>query len=146
MLAVRCLVTGLPSESPFVGTWTLNLEKSRLEGSGTEGIRATARAEPDGAGLKATVEATTAQGQSVRYSYQITLDGRPTKVVGANFDEIETRRVNDHTFTAICKKDNQVVFTEHRAVSSDGHTITITRKGTNPQGQAYTATFVFEKQ
>jgi hypothetical protein len=69
------------------------------------------------------------------------------KVTGTSeFDEIETRRVNDRTFNAIGKKDGKLVFTDRRALSRDGNTITITRKGTNPQNQAYTATFVLDRQ
>jgi hypothetical protein len=146
VLAAGCMLMALAGESPFVGTWKLNVEKSKLEGIAIDLGSTTARVEPDGAGLRGTVEITTPQGQIYRYSYPITLDGRPIKVTGTpEYDEIETRRVDDRTFTAICKKDGAVVFTERRAVSRDGKSITITRKGTNPQGLAYTATFAFDK-
>ena len=137
----------MTADSPFVGTWKSNSVKSKLEGSGHEGASATVRLEQVGAGLKATLQIITAQGQSIDYSYQLTLDGEPVKVTGTSeFDEIETRRVNDRTFNAIGKKDGKLVFTDRRALSRDGNTITITRKGTNPQGQAHMSTFVFDRQ
>jgi hypothetical protein len=137
----------MAADSPFVGTWKLNSVKSKLEGSGHEGANGTVRLEQDGAGLKASLKIITAQGQSIVYSYQLTLDGKPVKVTGtAEFDEVETTRVNDRTFNAIGKKDGKLVFTDHRALSSDGKTITVTRKGTNPQGQAHMSTFVFDRQ
>src|SRR5262245_31577007 len=106
VLAAGCVLMALAGESPFVGTWKLNVEKSKLEGIAIDLGSTTARVEPDGAGLRGTVEITTPQGQIYRYSYPITLDGRPIKVTGTpEYDEIETRRVDDRTFTAICKKD-----------------------------------------
>ena len=125
----------MAADSPFVGTWKLNSVKSKLEGSVYEVRSTTVRLEQSGAGLKASLAIITVQGQSISYGYQLTLDGKPVKVTGATeFDEIETRRVNDRTFNAIGKKDGKLVFTDRRALSRDGNTITITRKGTNPQG------------
>ena len=139
-------VTALAVDSRFLGTWKLNGEKSKLEGSGI-GSNATARLEPDGSGFKASVEAPSPEGQSISYTYQLTLDSKPIKVAGAaQFDEIASSRVNDRVFTATAKKNGQVVYSDRRALSRDGKTITITRKGTNPQGHRYTATIVFDKQ
>jgi hypothetical protein len=69
------------------------------------------------------------------------------KVTGAaQFDEVQSSRVNDRMFDAVCRKNGHVVFSDRRSLSKDGKTITITRKGTNSQGQPFTAIIVFEKQ
>ena len=131
--------------SPFVGTWKQNAAKSKLEGSGL-GPNATVRIEQDGGGLKIAVEATM-QGQPANFTYQATLDGKPVKVTGTPiYDELSTKRVNDHTYTATGKQAGKVVFTDRRVVSSDGKTMTISRTGTNPEGKPFKATMVFEKQ
>jgi hypothetical protein len=48
--------------------------------------------------------------------------------------------------TRLARKNGKLVFTDCRALSKDSKTITITRKGTNPQGQAYEATIVLDRQ
>ena len=73
--------------------------------------------------------------------------GKPVKVSGSpGMDEIATTRVNARTYDASAKQGGKVVFTDHRTVSSDGKTMTIARKGTNPEGKPFTATIVFDKQ
>jgi hypothetical protein len=141
---------GLPAsamDSRFIGTWKMNNAKSKLEGSGLEGVTARARLEQDGPGFKGSVETLTPQGQSTSYAYPLTLDGKPVKVTGAApFDEVISRRVNQRVFDVVTKKNGRLYYSDRRALSEDGRTITITHKGTNPQGQPYTAIVVFDKQ
>jgi hypothetical protein len=116
-----------------------------MEGSGL-GPNATIHIEPDGAGLKVSVEATL-QGQPNNYAYQATLDDKPIKVSGnPAFDEVSTQRINDHTYSARGRKAGTVVFVDRRTVSRDGKTMTISRVGTNPEGKSFTATIVFDRQ
>lgn len=65
-------------DARFIGTWKLNNVRSKLEGSGIDPkVTARARLEQDGSGFKGSVESVTPQGQSITYTYQITLDGKP---------------------------------------------------------------------
>lgn len=145
--AVLILVPGLfAADSPFVGTWKLNVAKSKLAGSGL-GENATFRIEADGDGQKASVEAINEQGQPLNFTFRATLDGKPGTVTGSpTIDTISLQRVNDHTLRATGKKGGKVIYMDRRVVSSDGKTLTISRTGTNAQGQKYQATIVFEKQ
>jgi hypothetical protein len=61
-------------------------------------------------------------------------------------DTVMLHRVNDHTITAMGQKDGKQVFSDRRVVSKDGKTLTLTRAGTNLQGQKFKATAVFDKQ
>lgn len=107
----------------------------------------TVRYEAVGADMKASVEGTDPKNQPINFSYQAPLDGKATAVTGApNFDMISIKRINDRTLTATGKKDGKVVWTDRRAVSSDGKTMTMTRNGTNPEGKKYHAIAVLEKQ
>ena len=134
------------AESPFIGTWKINASKSKLEGSGV-GSNGTLRIDSEGSGLKLSVQGTTTQGQPNNFTYQATLDGKFIKVTGSPLvDEVSTKRVNDHTISATGKKDGKVAYTDRRVVSADGKSMTISRSGTNPQGQSYKATIVFDKQ
>ena len=146
-LAICILAAAISAaENPFVGTWKLNPEKSKLTGSGL-GQNATVRIETDGDGLKVSVEATTPQGQPNNFTYQASLDGKPGTVNGSSMmDTVILHRVNDHTITATGQKDGKPVFNDRRVVSKDGKTMTITRSGTNSEGQKFNATMVFDKQ
>ena len=134
------------AENPFAGTWKLNAAKSKLAGSGI-GPSGGVRVESDGTTYKASVDTTDEKGQPVKYDYEATLDGKPSKVTGsAAIDELSLKRVNDHTIDVTGKKDGKVVYTDKRIVSKDGKTYTISRTGTSPDGNKFHATIVFDKQ
>ena len=141
------LAVGLyAAENPFAGTWKLNAAKSKLAGSGI-GPSGGVRVESEGTTYKASVDTTNEKGQPVKFDYEATLDGKPSKVTGsATIDELSLKRVNDHTIDATGKKGGKVVYTDKRTVSKDGKTYTISRTGTSPDGKKYHSTIVFDKQ
>ena len=144
--AICLLAVGLfAAENPFAGTWKVNGAKSKLAGSGigSGGVRV----ESDGKTYKASVDNTDEKGQPVKFDYEASLDGKPSKVTGSpTMDEISLKRVNAHTIDATGKKDGKVVYTDKRTVSPDGKTYTISRAGTGADGKKYHATIVFDKQ
>ena len=134
------------AESPFEGTWKSNPSKSQLGNSGMSG-NAVVRIESTAAGLTVSVQSTDAQGQPVRFSYDVPFDGKAATVSGApNIDSISAHRVNANTITVTGSKAGQKVYTDRRVVSPDGKTMTITRDGTNPQGQPMHVVLVFDKE
>jgi hypothetical protein len=133
------------ADSPFVGSWKQNPVKSKMEGSGLE-PNATIHIDPEGTGLKVSVEATL-KGQPNNFTYLATLDNKPVKVMGnPTFDEIWTMLDDDYTIAASGRKAGKVVFTDRRVVSGNGKSMTIFRSGTNPEGKPFKATMVFDKQ
>src|SRR5450755_1682000 len=145
--ATSLLAVGLfAAENPFAGTWKLNAAKSKLAGSGI-GPSGGVRVESDGNSFKASVDTTDEKGQPVKFDYEATLDGKPSKVTGsATIDELSLKRVNDHTIDGTGKKDGKVVYTDKRTVSKDGKTYTMSRTGTSPDGKKNHSTIVFDKQ
>ena len=145
--AICLLAVGLfAAENPFAGTWKLNAAKSKLAGSGI-GPSGGVRVESDGATYKASVDTTDEKGQPVKYDYEATLDGKPSKVTGsAAINELSLKRANAHTIDATGKKDGKLVYTDKRTVSPDGKTYTISRTGTSPDGKKNHSTIVFDKQ
>jgi hypothetical protein len=145
--AISILAVGLfAAENPFVGSWKVNGAKSKLTGSGIGGGGGV-RIESDGTNFKAFVDTTDEKGQPIKYDYEGTLDGKPSKVTGSSaIDEISLKRVNDHTIDVTGKKGGKVVYTDKRTVSADGKTYTISRTGTSADGKKYHATIVFDKQ
>lgn len=137
------------ADNPFVGTWKLNADKSKLEGSNI-GPGSTVRIEAESNGLKITVESTDAKGQPVNFNYVATLDGKPVDITGYQgvntVTTLRTTRKDDHTIEATATREGKQVFKDHRVVSADGKTMTIHRTGVNQDGKHYTATLVFDKQ
>jgi hypothetical protein len=145
--ALALLAVGLyAADSPFAGTWKLNGAKSKLAGSGI-GPNGGVRVESDGTTYKAFVDTTDDKGQPIKYDYEGSLDGKPSKVTGsAVIDELSLKRVNEHTIDVTGKKAGKVVYTDKRTVSKDGKVYTISRTGTDAAGKSYHATLVFDKQ
>jgi len=140
-------VAAFAADSPFIGTWKLNVAKSKFSPTGPSFKSATVRTEADGAGLKSTVEGIDGAGQPINYVASATLDGKPGTVTGsATMDSVSLKKINDRTVTGTAMKGGKTVYTDRRTVSKDGKTITIKRSGVGPNGKAYHSTIVVEKQ
>jgi len=148
--AVAVCLLALPlvaSDSPFVGNWKFNPAKSKFSAGAPSLKSATVRVEAEGNGLKSTVEGVDADGNPIKYVAQSSLDGTPGTITGSpNMDTTELKKVDDHTLSAVVKKAGKVVYTDKRVVSKDGKSLTVTRTGTSPAGQKYTATLVMDRQ
>lgn len=139
-------VAALAAESPFVGTWKMNADKSKVTGADTL-QNVTVQYEMDGESMKATVQGTTAQGQAENFTYEATLDGKPGTATGSSmFDTIMLQKLGTNTIKATAKKGAKVVYVDRRVVSKDGKTLTISRTGTDSQGKKFQSTIVFDKQ
>jgi len=139
-------VAALAADNPFVGTWKMNAEKSKV--AGADALQnVTVKYELDGNTLKASVDATNAQGQPVSFTYQAPTDGKPGTATGApNFDTITIHQLSPNSLRVIAKKGDQTAYTDRRTVSKDGKTLTIARTGTDSQGKPFRALMVFDKQ
>jgi hypothetical protein len=151
VVAVLSLVaSGLLAQSnPQVGTWKLNVAKSKF-GSAPAPKSQTQTVEAQGNGAKYSVEGVAADGSRIAYSFTTNYDGKDSPISGAGFpngaDTIAVKRVDANTDTATWKKAGKVVGTNRIVVSKDGKVRTFTAKGTDEQGQATSATVVWDKQ
>jgi hypothetical protein len=135
------------ADNAFVGTWKLNPEKSTFAPGSPSMKSATVRVEVEGTGLKATVEGLDGQGNPLKYVVQGPLDGSPGPITGSPWaDTVETKQVNDHTITAVAKKDRKVAYKDRRVISKDGKSMTIARTGVTPDGKKYSNTLFLERQ
>ena len=139
----------LAQGNPQVGTWKLNLEKSKYVAAQAPKSE-TRTVEAQGDGAKVSFEGVAADGGRIAYSYATNYDSKETIVSGVGMpygqDTIAVKRVNANTTTAILRKLGRVVGTTKTVVSKDGNVTTITTKGTNERGQATSATTSWEKQ
>lgn len=140
----------LPAQSdPQLGTWKLNVAKSKYVGTqAPKTDTLTAQAQADGA--KVSVDGLAGDGSRVAFSYTTNFDGKDSAISGVGFpngaDTIAVKRVDANTSMATGKKTGKVVYTRKLVVSKDGKVMTITAKGTDAQGKPTSSTSVWDKQ
>ena len=138
----------LAQENPFVGTWKLDVAKSKYSGEKPP-QSATRTVVAQGDGLKVTNQGVSADGNPTGYSYTTNLDGKDSPISGTGPNGADTAavtRVDANTVTVIVKKAGKTLDTVRTVVSKDGKVTTITGKGMNAQGQPIGFTAVYEKQ
>jgi hypothetical protein len=154
ILAVVVLCLGVPAlmlgqDNPNIGTWKLNLEKSKFTGTpAPKSVTRTVTA--DGDSVKYSFEATGADGTALAYGFTVKYDGNDYPATGngvpSGADHIAFKRVNSHSFVGTLKKDEKVVVTSQIVVSHDGKTTTVTSKGTGSDGKPMSTVQVYDKQ
>jgi hypothetical protein len=130
---------------PIVGTWKLNVAKSKFN----PGVAMTAgtRTYPEAKGVFTLEQKLTgADGKEtsnrVKYS-----DGKELKeATGVPWHSIVAKKSDANTWDFDLKKDGKVVGHVHRVVSADGKTLTVHNTGTQVNGAAGDETLVFDKQ
>jgi hypothetical protein len=135
------------AQNYLVGTWKLNLEKSKFN-PGPAPKSNTATYEAVGEATKVTTEGVDAEGKPTKSVFgPYLLDGKPSPVTGVPaFNESTFKKVNETTVEFTRLKDGKPVQTGTRVVSADGKTLTFTTTGVNASGQQYNNVAVFEKQ
>jgi hypothetical protein len=151
ILASAVLLTGslLAQSNPQIGTWKLNLAKSKY-GTSQPPKSQTRTVEAQGDGVKITFEGVAADGSRISYSFTTNYDGKdaPNSGMGQpnGADTNATKRVDANTTTSTWKKAGKVVATTRTVVSKDGKTTTITSKGVDANGKPRNAVSVYDKQ
>jgi hypothetical protein len=135
------------SSDPFIGTWRLNVSKSKYS-PGPVPKSITTTYEAAGQGYKISVKNEPASGPVRQFSYTTNLDGKDAPVTGnnPNADMIAIKRIDAHTLEVVNKRGGKVTTTQRNVVSADGKTRTVTTTGTDAQGQKVNDVGVFEKQ
>jgi hypothetical protein len=123
----------LAQSNSFVGTWKLNLEKSKYDpGPAPQSQTRTW----DAKGM-VMVNGVGATGKSFSYGYSITGDGKESPTMGAipnKADMISTKKIDANTYEAKFMKAGKQVETTTFKVSNGGKTLTIDAKGTPDAG------------
>ena len=130
---------------PIVGTWKLNVAKSKF----SEGAALTAgtRVYTEADGLYTLDQKLTrADGKEVSGQSQYR-DGKEVKQPAGGFaDTSLAKKINANTWDFELKKDGKVISHVHRVVSADGKTLTVLNTGRHLSGGTGDETLVFDKQ
>ena len=131
---------------PVVGTWVLNVAKSKFSpGPAPKSQTRTYAATADG--LDLTVAGTNADGSAVSQKSSFKYDGKDYAMSGAvDFDTLSLTRVDDLTVESVQKKAGKAVGKTTRTVSKDGKVLTLASKGTGASGAAYDNVMVFDRK
>lgn len=136
-------------ENPFLGTWKLNVAKSKFEpGPAPKNLTRTVTAE--GSGAKYNFEGVAADGSSFSYSFVSNYDGKDSPVTGTGTpggaDTIALKRVDAHKVEGTLKRGGKEIAKVTAEVSKDGKVSTVKSKGKNPDGKEFSSESVYDKQ
>src|SRR5450432_1790058 len=146
ILGMAITAIGAFAADNTLGTWKLNMAKSKFSPAAPVKSLTSTREASDG-GVKLTSTGERADGTPINASYTAKYDGKEYPVTGSPYDTVAIKQVNANTFTFTQKKNGGKYNVSGRSVvSKDGKTATSTLKGTNAEGQAYSATMVYDKQ
>jgi len=134
------------SKNPGMGTWKLNVEKSKYK-PGPAPKSLTATFEPAGKGVKLTTQGVNADGSPSATEYTANYDAKDYPLKGSAIaDTVSLKRPDARTTLRTDKKGGKVMATYKRVVAKDGKTFTVTIKGKNPKGEPFSNVLVFDKQ
>jgi hypothetical protein len=146
MMLAALLVAGVAfAADPVVGTWKLNVEKSKFA-SGHE-LKAASRVYSESGGVYTLEQKMTgADGKEMSSTSQYS-DGKDVKQNSSTVaDTVHARKINANTWNFELKKDGKVVGHVHRVVSADGKTLTVHNTGANVAGATGDETLVYRKE
>ena len=131
----------------WLGTWKLNVSKSRFV-PGPPPQSMTIRFEPAAGGaIRFTADGVNGEGQATHLEYTAPFDGTDIPWTGnANADTAAPRRIDANRYENVWKKDGKAVVSVSVTVSSDGKTLTVIQRGKDARGQVMDMTEVFERQ
>jgi hypothetical protein len=131
-----------------IGTWKLNLAKSKRTPPGTNPVTSlTAVYEAVDEGVKGTFTGQLKDGTAIHFAGPLRFDGKEYPIAGAPWDTYSFTPIDAHTCTFEDKKTGGKFHVRGRQViSEDGKTMTITSEGTDADGTPVAALAVYEKQ
>jgi hypothetical protein len=130
----------------WVGTWKLNVEKSKYS-PGPAPKSQTLKYEVTPAGIKLTTDGMSADGKAGHGTYTSKFDGKDTPWEGnPDADMAAPKKIDDNSFENVWKKDGKVTVTVKAAVSKDGKSYTVSQSGKNAKGEAVNITAVYDRQ
>ena len=148
IIAAGCGIAAGAAESPdpVVGTWTLNLAKSKFPpGATPQSQTRTYTQSADGTSL--TVAGVAADGTALSQKSTFKYDGKDYSFSGSpGWDTIALKKVNNSTVNSTLKLGGKPVGTSVRSISDHGKTLTLTTNAKDAKGKKNHAVAVFDRQ
>ena len=149
LAVVSVLVLGVTvmAADSNVGTWKLNLAKSKFN-PGPAPKSQTLKIEAWGAdGVKYTADGVDADGKPTHWELQAKYDGKFAPFKGnPDADMLAYKRIDANTVEATTQLNGKPAGKTKVVVSADGKTRTLTQTGKNAKGQTVNNVLVYDKQ
>jgi opacity protein-like surface antigen len=144
--ALTSAASAADTPDPVIGTWKLNLEKSKFAaGNAPKSMTRTYAAAAGGTSM--TVTGVAADGSTVSQSATLTYDGKDDAYTGsAAFDAVSLKKVNATTVKAEVKKDGKVVGHTTRTITGKGKVLTLSSAVKTANGGTTHEVAVYDKQ
>ena len=145
LLAIATIAFGADNT---LGTWKFNAAKSKAAPGVSPITSGTLTNEAIDGGVKATGKGERADGSKYDVVTTAKYDGKEVPITGTGlpYDTTALKQVDANTVTAErSKKGGKYHATATMVVSKDGKTMTVTTKGTNADGKAFTGVVVWTK-
>jgi hypothetical protein len=138
---------GFAQSDPFLGTWQLNIAKSKFTPWPPPRSQ-TLAFQAEGQNHKVVITGTNADGSPINNMITLVYDGtsHPQPGGGNGFDADADGRVDAHTVIRSRTKAGKLVATQTGTVSPDDKTLTITTTGPDANGRAVNNIAVYDKQ
>jgi len=138
----------LLAQTPLLGTWTLNVAKSKSS-SGTLPKSLTRTVEAQGDMVKYSFVGTAADGKAIAWSFAVAYDGKDYPITGSGAsggaDSIAIKQLSPTSFRATMKKAGEPILETKVSISKDGKTTTLIQ--TNAPGKPRVRNIsVYDKQ
>jgi hypothetical protein len=144
-LLVGVAVALAAAANPLIGTWHLNVAKSKFRTSPPPKSAIAAVTTSKDGQISVHLSIVNADGKKGEFQYTASYDGKDYPMTGSQvFDAISLKRIDDHTDEVIYKKKGKVIRTSKRTISNDGKTLIITDEA--PDGKSASAVSVWDRQ
>ena len=147
VVSVLVLGVAVMAADSNIGTWKLNLAKSKFSPGPTPKSQ-TLKVEAWGAdGVKYTADGVDAEGKPTHWELQAKYDGKFVPFTGnPDADMLAYKRIDANRVEATTQLKGKPAQTTKIVVSADGKTRTLTQTGKNAKGQTVKNVLVYDKQ
>lgn len=147
-LFVLSLAVWAQQQDPQMGTWKLNLAKSKYSpGPPPKSPTILKREVAANGGVKTTTDGVDAQGKPTHTESTVKFDGKDYPLTGSpNYDTIAATRIDSNTTIQVEKKGGNVVRMIYRVVAKDGKSYTAVQFGAYGNSPPVHNVVVYEKQ
>jgi len=131
---------------PAIGTWTLNLEKSKFHAD--RAPKSMTRTYSTGAaGTDMKITGVASDGSAIAQSATLTYDGKDCAFTGSSdFDTLSLKKINGTTVKSELKKAGKTVGSTTRTISGRGKVMTLSTSLKSDKGGTTHDVAVFDKQ
>jgi hypothetical protein len=149
LLAVFGMVGLLWAADPFVGTWKLNVAKSKFDPPSSALKSDLVKIAAQVNGLKYTFDRVDLEGKAIHIEYAAKFDGKDYPVTITGDKSVSTtslRRIDANTIESVNKINGKETERNRVVIVKDGKSSTVTTKVKNEKGQEFTTITIYEKQ